>query len=79
MQAYTYSQVSLAVGAPEAVLVVGDPVSREQVHDMDGLVASLALVLSSAERHCESRSIRLFSAVEESRQKAKLGKEGGMS
>ena len=68
------------MAAPEAVLVVGDPVSGEQVHNVDGLVACRALVLSPAERHCvvedESKELRIkigppFFSV--SRQKAKLG------
>lgn len=39
------------MAALEACLVVGDAVGGEEVDEMDGLVARLALVLRAGERH----------------------------
>jgi hypothetical protein len=39
------------VAALEACLMVGDAVGREEVDEMDGLVARRALVLRAGERH----------------------------
>jgi len=39
------------VAALEACLVVGDAVGREEVDEMDGLLAGRALVLRAGERH----------------------------
>jgi hypothetical protein len=50
-----YRQGPLAVAALEACLVVGDTVGGQEVDEMDGLVARLALVLRAGERHGDSR------------------------
>ena len=39
------------MAALEACLVVGDAVGREEVDEMDGLLAGRALVLRAGERH----------------------------
>jgi hypothetical protein len=54
-QANAYREGPLAVAALEACLVVGDAVGGEEVDEMDGLVAGLALVLRAGERHGDSR------------------------
>jgi hypothetical protein len=48
---HTYREDPLAVAALEACLVVDDAVGREEVDEMDGLVARRALVLRAGERH----------------------------
>jgi hypothetical protein len=49
--ARTYREDPLAVAAFEAGLVVDDAVSREEVDEVDRLVARRALVLRAGERH----------------------------
>jgi len=49
--ASTYREDPFAVAALEACLVVGDAVGREEVDEMDGLLAGRALVLRAGERH----------------------------
>jgi hypothetical protein len=46
----TYREDPFAVAALEACLMVGDAVGREEVDEVDGLVALRALVLRAGER-----------------------------
>jgi len=46
-----HRKISFAVAAFEACLVIGNPIRRQEINEMDSLVACLAFVLGSAERH----------------------------
>lgn len=46
-----YRESPIAVAASEAGLVVDDSISGQEIYEMDGLLACLALVEGAAERH----------------------------
>lgn len=51
---WAYRQISFAVAAFEAGLVIGNPIRRQQIDEMDSLVACLTFVLGATERHGDS-------------------------
>lgn len=52
----TYHQCSSAMAALEAGLMVGHPISRQQIHDIHNLLTCIALLKSPGEGHLDQSS-----------------------
>jgi len=57
-----HRKISFAVAAFEAGLVIGNPICRQEIDEMDGLVACLAFVLGAAERHGDNSKANILVA-----------------
>ncbi|RWW25849.1 hypothetical protein GW17_00009789 [Ensete ventricosum] len=67
----------IAVAAPEAGLVIDDSISGQEIYEMDGLLACLALVEGAAERHSErAQSPKPGNCKEEEERKKKKEDNG---